>query len=97
MPYGLEAQHHPHNTAPIQITIDHSIVGPIHLHNVKSELLVRDSIIDHAPSIAIETVHTESGRGPIIDLERVTIFGSVRVQELHQAQDVIFTAPVEAE
>ena len=97
MPYGLEAQHHPHNTAPTQITIDHSIVGPIHLHNVKSELLVKDSIIDHAPGIAIETVHPENGHGPIIDLQRVTIFGNVRVQELRQAQDVIFNAPVEVE
>ena len=39
MPHGLEAKHHALNTAPTQITIDHSIIGPIHLHNVKSELL----------------------------------------------------------
>ena len=97
MPYGVETQHHPRNTAPTQIAIDHSIVGPVHLHNVKSELLVKDSIIDHASGVAIETVYTESEHGPIIDLQRVTIFGSVRVQELHQAQDVIFTAPVEVE
>jgi hypothetical protein len=97
MPYGVETQYHPRNTAPTQIAIDHSIVGPVHLHNVKSELLVKDSIIDHASGVAIETVHTESGHGPIIDLERVTIFGSVRVQELRQAHDVIFTAPVDVE
>ena len=97
MPHGVEAQHHPHNTAPTQITIDHSIVGPIHLHNVRSELLVRDSIIDRSSGIAIETVHPESGYGPIIDLERVTIFGTVQVEELRQAQDVIFTSPVEVE
>jgi hypothetical protein len=97
LPGGLEAQHHPLNTAPTQITIDHSLVGPIHLHSVKSELFVKDSIIDHSPSVAIETIHTESGRGPLIDLERVTIFGKVRVQELQNAQDVIFTSPVEVE
>jgi hypothetical protein len=95
MPHGLEAKHHPLNTAPTQITIDHSIVGSIHLRNVKSELLVKDSIIDHASGNAIDTVHTESGHGPLIDLERVTIFGKVQAQELRQAQDVIFTAPVE--
>ena len=32
-----------------------------------------------------------------LSTQRVTIFGSVRVQELHQAQDVIFNAPVEVE
>lgn len=95
MPRGLEAKHHPLNTAPTQITIDHSILGPIHLGNVKSELLVKDGIIDYASGNAIDTVHTESGHGPLIDLERVTIFGKVHAQELRQAQDVIFTAPVE--
>jgi len=95
MPDGLEAQHHHLNTAPTQITIDHSIIGPIHLRDVKSALIVKDSIIDHTHGIALETIHTESGHGPIIDLERVTIFGNVRVQELRQAQDVIFTGPVE--
>lgn len=95
MPNGLEAQHHALNTAPTQITIDHSIVGPIHLLNVKSELLVKDSIIDHASGNAIETIHTESGHGPLIDLQRVTIFGKVHTQELRQAEDVIFTDLVE--
>ena len=95
MPQGLEAQHHHLNTASTRITVDHSILGPIHLHNVKSELLLRDSIIDHAAGNAIDTLHTESGHGPLIDLERVTIFGKVHLQELRQAQDVIFTAPVE--
>ncbi len=95
MPHGLEAHHHPLNTAPTQVIIDHSIVGPIHLRNVKSELLVKDSIIDHASGNAIETVHTNGGHGPLIDLQRVTIFGKVQVQELRQAQDVIFTDPVE--
>lgn len=95
MPRGLEARHHPANTAPTRITIDHSISGPIHLHNVKSELLVTDSIIDHASGTAIDSVHTASSYGPLIDLERVTIFGRVQLQELRLAQDVIFTAPVE--
>src|SRR5579883_989076 len=97
MPHGLEAQHHSFNTAPTRISIDHSISGPIHLHNVKSELQVKDSIIDHAPGLAIDTVHPESGNGPLIDLERVTIFGQVHVQELYSAQDVIFNAPVEVQ
>ncbi len=95
MPHGLEARHHPANTAPTRITIDHSISGPVHLRNVKSELLVRDSIIDHATGNAIDSVHTTSSHGPLIDLERVTIFGKVQLQELRLAQDVIFTAPVE--
>lgn len=95
MPHGLEARHHRANTAPTRITIDHSITGPIHLRNVKSELLVTDSIIDHASGNAIDSVHSDSGRGPLIDLERVTIFGKVQLQELRLAQDVIFTAPVE--
>jgi hypothetical protein len=95
MPHGLEAQHHPLNTASTQITIDHSIIGPIHLHNIKSELLIKDGIIDHASGDAIDTVRSESRHGPLIDLERVTIFGKVHAQELRQAQDVIFTAPVE--
>ena len=95
MPHGLEAKHLAANSAPTSITIDHSIVGPIHLHNAKSELHVQDSIIDHASGNAIDTVHTSNGHGPHIDLERVTIFGNVHVQEISHAQDVIFTAPVE--
>src|SRR5207302_7536908 len=75
MPHGLEAQHHPLNTAPTQITIDHSIFVPSHLHNIKTELLIKDSIIDHASGNAIDTVRSESGHGPLIDLERVTICG----------------------
>ncbi len=95
MPHGLEARHNPANTAPTRITIDHSISGPIHLRNVKSELLVKDSIIDHASGNAIDSVHTSSSHGPPIDLKRVTVFGKVQVQELRLARDVIFTAHVE--
>lgn len=95
MPQGLEAKHHAANSAPTRINIDHSIIGPIHLHNVRSELLVKDSIIDHAPGNAIDTIHPENEHGPLIELERVTIFGKVHAQEIHHAQDVIFTAPIE--
>ena len=95
MPHGLAARQSSALAGLLQISIDHSIVGPIQLEHQLGELTITDSIIDHASGYAIDTLHTESERGPVVRLERVTIFGKVQVHKLQLAQDVIFTQPVE--
>jgi hypothetical protein len=96
MPHGLEARQSSAPTGLLQISIDHSIVGPIQLQHQLSELAITDSIVDHAAGYAISTLDTGSERNPVVSLERVTIFGKVQVHRLQLAQDVIFTEPVVA-
>jgi hypothetical protein len=96
MPDGLEARQSSAPTGLLQISIDHSIVGPIQLQHQLSELAITDSIVDHAAGYAISTLDTGSERNPVVSLERVTIFGKVQVHRLQLAQDVIFTEPVVA-
>lgn len=91
MPHGLETLS---STRPTQIAIDHSIVGLIHLRNRLDTLTVSDSIVDHASDTAIIAVHGESEHGPVISVERATIFGRVHAHELRSALNVLFTGPV---
>lgn len=92
LPYGLNAQSGQLDS--VQIRITSSIVGPIHIHAPKGELLLTDSIIDAPTDTAIDTLHSSYATGPITTLERVTIFGKVRLRELRLARDVLFTAPL---
>lgn len=91
MPYGLET----HSSSGVtQIAIEHSIVGPVQVHNRQGTLAISDSIVDHAADTAIVARHPESEHGVIVSLERVTVFGRVEVQELRLALNVLFTEPV---
>lgn len=91
MPHGLETKP---DASAVQIVIEHSIVGAIHLHNRQGELTIRDSILDHAPGFAIAALHPDGEHRPVVSLERVTIFGRVQARELRLALNVLFTAPV---
>lgn len=91
MPRGLLIAHNVAHQAPAQISLNHSIVGPIHCTSSHSILHIRDSVIDYSSGDAIDAVHADRQAGPVVNLERVTIFGKVRVQELNVVRDVIFT------
>jgi hypothetical protein len=88
----------PANTS-LRVTVDHSITGPLRLPAGTAALVVRDSIVD-APGAAGAAIAAPDGGdqpGPAATLERVTVFGRVRVRELTLASAVLFTAPVLAE
>jgi phage tail-like protein len=84
----------------LEVTITHSLVGPLRLPAECKQLTIQDSVVD-APDIngqrrpAIAADNT-GGYGPPTSLERTTLFGSVYVKELALASEVIFTAPVQA-
>ncbi|MCU0286339.1 MAG: phage tail protein [Acidobacteria bacterium] len=72
----------------LQVTVTHSIVGPIHLPETIRQLYVGDSIIDgrHINSAAIVA--------PTVILERTTVLGAADIKQLSAATDVIFTGPL---
>jgi hypothetical protein len=122
----------------LQVTIEHSILGPICLPKAIKGLSVSDSIIDAPESSSLQlddvpSLRAPGGRGtaahsrrilapqhahvvrpniepgelcaiasgpdgknsgPSTCLERVTVFGAVRVRAMPFARDVLFTKPV---
>jgi hypothetical protein len=94
VPHGLLIAHGVAHQAPARISLDHSIVGPLRCTNRDSILHIRDSIIDYSSGYALDAAYADSQAGPVVNLERVTVFGKVRVQELEVVRDVIFTDPV---
>lgn len=82
----------------LQLTIEHSIVGPLRLPGEMAGLTVRDSIIQALadPPIALAADDIGGTPGPPATLERTTIFGKVHVKELVLASEVIFTGRVTA-
>jgi hypothetical protein len=97
MPHGLIMRQNVASDAPMRISINHSITGPLRLHDSRGEVVVRDSIIDGAPGSAIDAPAPQGGAaGPGMCLERVTVFGKVLTYRLH-AQDALFTGSVVAE
>ncbi|MCH7575323.1 MAG: hypothetical protein IIA59_09385 [Candidatus Marinimicrobia bacterium] len=96
----------------LEIFIDHSIVGPLHISQETAGLSVQDSVIDglakdgpgklaicgfkedrtDQPAEMDPTVDgiPASGFGPATTLTRTTIMGSVDVQQLDLASNVIF-------
>ncbi|HTK07115.1 MAG TPA: hypothetical protein VL485_08100, partial [Ktedonobacteraceae bacterium] len=94
MPHGIEAHHTTSRSTQFQIMIDHSIVGPLQLQRGNGTLRIQDSIIDGMSAPAITTLTSTHAAGITTHIERATIFGPVQLQELIQARNVIFTAPV---
>lgn len=95
---GRREYHH------LQITISNSLVGSLQFPPDMAQLTIQDSIID-SPSTGSGCHKTESAiaandpndpnnqYGPPTTLERVTVFGTVKVTQL-TASEVIFTKPV---
>jgi hypothetical protein len=71
-----------------RLSISRSLTGPLSLARNLRGLAVRDSLVDGGSGRAID--------GPPAILERCTIFGSVSVERLMLAEDVVFTAPAHA-
>lgn len=94
MPLGLSAQQSKSREAPLKITLDHCIVGPIQLRSANIELFAQDCILDSSSGFALETHATTHAAGPIVTLQRVTVFGEVQAHILKLAEDVIFTRRV---
>lgn len=69
-----------------RLSLSSSLAGPLSLARTLEGLAVRDSLVDGGSGTAIT--------GPPAILERCTIFGSVSVERLVLAEDVLFTAPV---
>ena len=77
----------------LQVSIEHSIVGPIRLPQQSAGLQIHDSIVDGVSGIAISGApdsSSEDSFGPPTSLHRSTVLGEVRVAEL-TTSDVIFT------
>jgi hypothetical protein len=96
---GIEAN----AQAQVQVTIAHSIVGPLRLPDQTATLTLQDSIVDSRPAAATVAEKAEgfaiaapasNAPGPHTTLERTTVFGQVTVGELPLASNVMFTAPV---
>jgi hypothetical protein len=95
MPYGIEAQTTDLTAGVLQLAINASIVGSVKIAHGKGSLTIRGSVLDAATGYALDTLHTgHIHTGYRVTLERTTIFGKVRLQELQSAQDVIFTDTV---
>ena len=82
----------------LRVQIQSCITGPLRLPETITELQVYDSIVDSPqeglPAIAAD----DTGEpGPKTILDRVTVFGSVRVRELALASETIFTEPAVAQ
>jgi hypothetical protein len=79
-----------------RLVLDSSIAGPLRLARVMEGLEARDSIVDAGSEAAVAAPGGDGGEayGPPATLERCTIFGSVRVERLMLAEDVLFTGPV---
>lgn len=84
------------------ISISRSILGPLELPELCRGLVVRDSIVD-APigagaddpvRAAIAASADGTAPGPVLTLERVTVFGEVHVRQIDLASEVIFVHPV---
>lgn len=69
-----------------RLSLDSCLSGPLSLARNLGGLAVRNSLVDGGSGIAIQ--------GPSAILERCTIFGSVSLERLALAEDVLFTAPV---
>ena len=83
----------------LQITIDHSMVGPLRLPVQMAGLTVNDSIIQAPGSDGIAVAADDHGMrpGPPSSFERTTVFGRVHVTQLTLASEVMFDSPVTAE
>jgi len=87
------------------VTVSRCILGPLELPDGLQGLTVSDSILDAplpkgavVPSRSALAGDAAAGlAGPVTSLDRVTVFGSVRVRELSLASNCIFVQPVIAE
>ena len=89
----------------MSIDISRCILGPLELPEACRGLAIRDSIVD-APlaqdadepaRAAVAAAADGADPGPVLTLERVTVFGEVHVKQIDLASEVIFVHPVTAD
>jgi len=80
----------------LRVELESSICGAIRMPAETRGLAASDSIIDAAgPDVqAIASGQSAVAYGPMVSLERVTVFGGVRCREVRLASETIFTEPV---
>ena len=80
----------------LQVAIESSIVGALRMPAATRGLTVTDSIVDSAglDGGAIGPTEGTGAFGPPTTLERVTVFGRVKVRELRLASETIFVDTV---
>ncbi len=79
----------------LELSIDHSILGPLFLPATAESVRVSYSIVDNGADYAIAADRTGAEPGAAVNLERVTIFGQVHAQKA-VASEVIFGGPLKA-
>ncbi len=77
---------------PFSATIARSILGPIRLPSDGGSLSLVGSIVDAVGRVAVSGEEEEFG--PATIFERVTVFGSTRVERLPLASESIFMEPI---
>ncbi|MEE8058313.1 MAG: hypothetical protein V3T17_10825 [Pseudomonadales bacterium] len=87
------------DSTQLQVMVEKSIVGAISLPADILKLTVWDSIIDAAQDTAIAEDITQAtpAAGPVIDLQRSTVLGSVWVSEVDLISESIITQAVVVE
>jgi len=81
---------------PLRVEVAFSIVGPLRTPQSARGIWLLDSIVDGTPGDALAGP-TSGSRGARAWIERCTIFGPARVQEMTLATETIFTGEVNAE
>ncbi|MBI9048798.1 MAG: hypothetical protein JEZ00_05250 [Anaerolineaceae bacterium] len=84
------------------IHVSRSILGPLELPEECRELVIRDSIVcapqgagaSEPARAAIAANATGSDPGPVLTVERTTIFGQVHVKQLELGSESIFVHPL---
>lgn len=92
---------------PIEVVIDHSIVGPLRMQAEGGILTIRDSLVAAplppnsigsaaAPVAGVALAADKDGNapGPASTFERVTVMGRVHVREMTLASNSLFVDPV---
>lgn len=93
----LDIRLRPSHAPALRVEIEHSLIGPLHLPQDLSELVISDSIVDSGSQTYAIGGAQPGKPGPATTLERVTVLGVTHVGRLKLASDVIFTQPVQVE
>jgi hypothetical protein len=99
IPGGIELTLPPYRAQVTQLTIAHSIVGPLRAPPDLAGIVASDSIIDGAPedvSKAAALAAPDGTGGPRLTIERVTIFGDLRAQALTARDSIVAGAAIES-
>lgn len=88
-------------SAGAELVADRCILGPLRLPEAARRVFLRDSIVQSLPVAGVERpaiAATDAGApGPVLGLERATVFGDVAVRAVDEVTDSIVTGALRAE